>query len=519
MKAHLMFHERDFDPTEALPPNAKALEQDLELGVLLKVMSKEDEFLLGVARTTLLTSRTDLETILYRQDALRDCLAHAETVRALYDTAVEAVGYQRRHWRSTYDYPGGRLSRAVELIQALNTFLQQLRGVADADGQRFDSEAFRTFFEMIRRELDDSFFESVNEHLERLRFRDGTNISAHLGRGNRGEPLILRKSPPARRSLWQRILSDPPSTWFEDVWAEKPASYIFRLHPRDEAGARALSEIRDRGINLVANALDESVAHILSFFGMLRNELGFYVSCLNLADDLRTKKANFTFPEPAPLGRRRFSSKDLYDVTLAISLGRNIVGNDIVANGKSLFVVTGANQGGKSTFLRSVGVAQLMMQCGMFVGASAFAADVVDGVFTHYKREEDSSMTSGKLDEELSRMSEIADLIRTNSLFLSNESFAATNEREGSEIARQIVNALLAHEVKTVLVTHLYDLAHGFRASRSDDMFFLRAEREESGERTFRLIEGDPLETSYGEDLYHQIFEEPTAQETPLAAQ
>lgn len=519
MKAHLMFHDRDFDPKAALPPNAKALEQDLELGVLLKVMAREDEFLLGIARTALLTSETDLETILYRQDALRDCLAHAETVRGLYDTAVEAVGYQRRHWRSTYDYPGGRLSRAVELVQALTTFLQQLRGVADADGQRFNSEAFRAFFEMIRRELDDSFFQSVNEHLERLRFRDGTYISSHLGRGNRGEPLILRKAPSPRPSLWQRILSEPPSTWFEDVWAEKPASYIFRLHPRDEAGARALSEIRDRGINLVANALDESVAHILSFFGMLRNELGFYVSCLNLADDLRAKKANFAFPEPAPLGQRRFSTKGLYDVTLAISMGRNIVGNDIVGNCKSLFVVTGANQGGKSTFLRSVGVAQMMMQCGLFVGASTFAADVVDGVFTHYKREEDSSMTSGKLDEELARMSEIANWIHANSLLLSNESFAATNEREGSEIARQIVNALLTHRVKIVLVTHLYDLAHGFRASHTDEMLFLRAEREESGERTFRLVEGDPLETSYGEDLYRQIFEERTAQETPLAAQ
>lgn len=519
MKAHLLFRDSDFDPKAALPPNAAALEQDLELGVLLRVMAKEDEFLHAIARTALLTSQTDVETILYRQDALRDCLDHAETVRGLYDIAVEAVGYQRRHWRSSFDYPGGRLSRAVELTQALTKYLGELRGMADADGLRFNSEAFRSFFEMIRRELDDTFFASVNEHLERLRFREGTYISAHLGRGNRSEPLILRKAPSRRRSLWQRILTDPPSTWFEDVWAEKPASYIFRLDPRDESGARALSEIRDRGINLVANALDESVAHILSFFGMLRNELGFYVSCLNLADDLRAKKAGFAFPEPAPLGERRFATKGLYDVSLAISLGRSIVGNDIVADGKSLFVVTGANQGGKSTFLRSVGLAQVMMQCGMFVGAGSLAADVVDGIFTHYKREEDASMTSGKLDEELARMSEIADWIRPNSLLLSNESFAATNEREGSEIARQIVNALLAHNVKIVLVTHLYDLAHGFRADRSDAMFFLRAEREESGERTFRLVEGDPLETSFGEDLYHQIFGEQAAQQISVAAQ
>ena len=68
-------------------------------------------------------------------------------------------------------------------------------------------------------------------------------------------------------------------------------------------------------------------------------------------------------------------------------------------------MITGANQGGKSTFLRSVGVAQLMMQTGMFVAAQAFSADVRDHVFTHFKREEDAAMESGKLDEELARMS------------------------------------------------------------------------------------------------------------------
>ncbi len=65
-----------------------------------------------------------------------------------------------------------------------------------------------------------------------------------------------------------------------------------------------------------------------------------------------------------------------------------------------LLIITGANQGGKSTFLCAVGLAQVMMQCGMFVAAESFSANVCDGIYTHYKREEDASMRSGKLDEE-----------------------------------------------------------------------------------------------------------------------
>jgi MutS domain V len=93
-------------------------------------------------------------------------------------------------------------------------------------------------------------------------------------------------------------------------------------------------------------------------------------------------------------------------------------------------MITGANQGGKSTFLRSVGVAQLMMQCGMFVAAESLRASVVDGVFTHFKREEDATMERGKLDEELSRMSDIVDAITpTPSCCATSRSRRPTSER------------------------------------------------------------------------------------------
>ena len=114
-------------------------------------------------------------------------------------------------------------------------------------------------------------------------------------------------------------------------------------------------------------------------------------------------------------------------------------------------MITGANRGGKSTFLRGIGLAQLMMQCGMFVPAAVFPRQCLRWLFTHFKREEDASMRSGKLDEELSRMSAIIDNITPHSIVLFNESFASTNEREGSEIARQIVRALLERGVKVLL--------------------------------------------------------------------
>jgi DNA mismatch repair ATPase MutS len=144
----------------------------------------------------------------------------------------------------------------------------------------------------------------------------------------------------------------------------------------------------------------------------------------------------------------------------------------------------------------------------MIVPAESFSSEICDEVFTHYKREEDSAMESGKWDEELGRMSRIVEHIRPNSLLLLNESFASTNEREGSEIASQIVRALLDRHVKVFFVTHLYHFAHGFIPRGSTDVTFLRAERLPDGTRPFKLIEAEPLQTSYGEDLYRTIFAE-----------
>jgi len=355
--------------------------------------------------------------------------------------------------------------------------------------------AFVRFFAMIQQELDDEYLTVVANHLKALEFRDGVLISAEVGKGNEGANYVLRKPNKDGRPWIQRLVST------------RSPVYSYKIHPRDEHGARALSELKDRGLNQVANAVAQSAEHVEGFLNTLRLELAFYIGCLNLAEQLAHLEEPISFPEPAPAGERRLSCQEMYDVTLALTMQRKVVGNDIAADGKDLVIITGANQGGKSTFLRSVGLAQLMMQCGMFVPAESFSANLCRGLFTHYKREEDASMQSGKLDEELGRMSAIVDALTPDALVLFNESFAATNEHEGSEIARQIVSALLERRVKVFFVTHLYEFARGFFDKQMENVLSLRAERKPSGERTFKLMEEAPLPTSYGPDLYHRIFE------------
>jgi DNA mismatch repair ATPase MutS len=501
MKAFLLFRDRDFDFGQTLPWSEKTLTPDLALDTLFSAMASGDEFLLRVAESVVLCGLdNDLDTILYRQRILQDCLKNPVVIRGLYALAIEGIQCERRtSWGIFSKYPAGILGRAIELSHYLIDVLQKLRSASEQHGAAFQSEGFRNLFAMLEAELTDEYFASIKAHLKEMKFRAGVLISAQLGKGNKGKNYILRK----RRIKHHWIVS-----WLQQYFGIREAGYTFVLDPRDENGARALSELNERGINLVANALAQSTDHILNFFKMLRAELAFYVGCLNLREQLAKKGEPICWPEPVSATERKHSFRGLYDVCLSLRLRQRVVGNDVHADEKDVIIITGANQGGKSTFLRSVGLAQLMMQAGMFVAAKSFSANMCPSVLTHFKREEDASMKSGKFDEELTRMSEIAEHLVPNSILLFNESFAATNEREGSEIARQIVSALIEKGFKVFFVSHQYTFASGFHAKKERNALFLRAERESDGTRTFKLVEAEPLETSYGEDLYNQIFGE-----------
>ncbi len=498
MKALLMYRDRDFSLGRPLPWNAQELTKDLDLDIVLDSMAGGDDFLEGVARKAILCGADDIGTILYRQEALKDCLNNSSTVQELYRLALNAIeSTKKQTWGIVGHYPSSMLYSATDLLESLVGILRQLRSTVAAHANQFQSEAFNRLFTMIANELNEGYLGKMQDHLAISKFKNGVLISAQLGECNESTSFVLRKPLDQKRN------------WIERLFRKGPPSYSFRLHERDEAGARIVSEMRHRAIGRVAVALAESGDHVLSFFRTLRTELAFYVACINLCRRLAAKGEPICFPRPVPAEESRHLHFDgLYDVSLSLRMANRVVANTIDADGSNLIVITGANQGGKSSFLRSIGLAQLMMQCGMFVGAEEFEGEVCSALLTHYKREEDATMQSGKFDEELSRMNQIVEKVRPNATILFNESFAATNEREGSEIARQIVSALLEKRVRILYVTHLYGFAKGFFDTSRPDTLFLRAERQPDGSRTFQLHTGEPLDTSYGEDLYREVFEQ-----------
>nr|BFE37741.1 DNA mismatch repair protein MutS [Actinomadura rugatobispora] len=484
---------RPGEPRQGLPGEVI---DDLRLEHLWTAMARGDERLLAVARSVISAPLTDPAAIVYRQEVLDDCLRNASPVRALYDLADEAVAAEEKIFRSgAAGRPQGMLNRALRVLEELCDHLRRLRAFASGEGRRFRSTGFTRLFASIRAETDEDYLREAEAVVEQLRFEHGIIVSVRLGPGNKSVGFRLHEPPGKGRS--------PSTRRF------RRSGLTYTVPAEHEDSWRAIAAFRDLILEDVAGAAAESAEHVRDFFLALRDELGFYVGCLNLAEALSGAGLPVCLPEPRAPADRALSARGLYEPCLALSLGGAVVDNDVDADGAGLIMVTGANRGGKTTFLRSVGLAQLMMQGGMFVAARSFAASPADGVFTHFRREEDRSMAHGKLDEELARMSSVVDRLRPGALVLCNESFVSTNEREGSDIAAEILRGLAEVGVRAVFVTHLYALAHRVHADPPVRCLFLTTGRDAGGEPTFRLAPGAPSRSAHAMDLYARVFGEP----------
>jgi hypothetical protein len=504
MKACLLYRDRAHDWAATPAWNGPALTTDLALDSLFSAMAAGDDGILKVVDKVILAApQNDLETIDHRQGVLADSLVHPRMVRELYALCLEAADLDRRrhYYLGSLDrHPEWVLSRSVDLMVDQIALLKRLRRLVTREAGTLNSTGWTTFIGLIQSELGDAFFHRAQAQLADLRFAGGVVMSAGFGRANKPARYLLHAPPAQRRLSWWRGL-------LARLWPPKPPPNSFDINPRDESGIRALDIMRREGLAVVANALARSADHLVGFFDETRRELAFYVGCLNLYEALAAKGCEVCTPGlQAADAASALAFQGLYDPTLALALEGAVVGNDADLDGARLIMVTGANQGGKSTFLRGVGLAQLMGQAGLFAPAKSFHASLCDGVFTHFKREEDRGLEAGKFDEELRRLSEIVDYLTPRPLLLFNESFAATNEREGAEIGRQVLTALLEGPRRIVCVTHIYELGRRFHEEHRADVRFLRAERREDGTRTFKLVEGAPFRTSFAADLYREVF-------------
>jgi Mismatch repair ATPase (MutS family) len=501
MKPYLLFKSYN-DKSRDNVKNQNDLIEDLNLKYIFKAMAHDDEFLYDTVNSVMLDSLTDINTIIYRQEVLKDCISNNSIVNELYSIASDAI--DEAAYYIEYNKPNYakmisvsvKVFNSVGLLELLTAKLEKIRALVTSDKFAFQSKGMNKLCSQLGTFLTEEFFKRVRQHIIDLRSTtEGTKIiiGSRLGNGMKGCGHSLR-------NISKSSSKDNSKMHFLKK-LEQNVIYLDNTNIINSA-----REIEDAALVHILRQINHFNEVIMNFLNELCYECGFYVGCLNLYSAIKQLNAEISFPVPVEIDKRSLIFDQLYDLSLLINEGINPVTNDLNATNKSLFIITGANQGGKSTFLRSVGVSQLMMQCGLFVPAAYYSANVSDNIFTHFTREEDASMNSGKLDEELLRMNNIVERLTPNSMLLMNEPFATTTERDGSKIASDIVTALFESNIKILFVTHLFEFADFMYNKNLDMAMFLRAERNQNGSRSFCIRLGKPLQTSYGEDLYNNVI-------------
>ena len=255
----------------------------------------------------------------------------------------------------------------------------------------------------------------------------------------------------------------------------------------------------------------------------LLEEIAFYLGAIRLIQHLRACGLPLCRPAVLPQEARDCQMQGSYNLNLALrmaplpksrDLGQEIVLNDVNFSDEGrIFILTGPNRGGKTTYTQAVGLAQVMMQTGLFVPSKQAAMSPVDAIYTHFAVEERPDQEAGRLGEEAMRLSRIFDEATRYSLLLFNESLASTSASESFYLARDVVRVVRLLGARAIFSTHLHELAADIDSINSETegdskvislVSMVSIEDSPDGDRvrrTYHIVPSPPMGRSYAREI------------------
>ena len=522
------------DPETASGVLSGQVAEDLLLERIAEAMAGPDSSSAQIA-ATLRRPCLAPAAIAYRQDVVADfddAPELATELAAFLPRIAELV-----YFAETRRGESSALRQMLWRLGELELYVECIASLSRLLSGRARSAGLRALARLVEERREDPLFESLRQELPRLsaaiKRRSSVTVGVNLDERLRPVEAALLSINDRRigeRSLLSRLMGRG---------GEESLKSLGPMHansaPRGPAAlpqvALPLAPLFQDLDNLlqavsrpVVRAIEKYVRINTAFLAVLAPEIGFYLGAHRLARTVRGAGLPLTRPEVRPAAERVFRVKGFYNLAMALrfqgshpgqDLTERVVRNDVGLDpATGIFVLTGPNRGGKTTFTQGIGIAQALAQTGLPVPAEAAVMSPVDAIVTHFPRQERGDLETGRLGEEASRIAAIFSTVTRHSLVLLNESLSSTSPGESLYLAEDILRAFRLVGCRAVFATHLHELAARAdeinRDTAGDSTVVSAVAGAESappgstnGEarRTYRIEIGPPAGRSFARDI------------------
>lgn len=459
--------------------NLDLLERDINADILIEGMDIRNDSK-NYVKMRLTDMPLDENIIKFRQDVLKDFLQYPDIADIFNQKLLSLITRLRDMKKSNVSHSDNnrKIAWRIEMLKMYAECVDTLYDCICSENKEFSSIGMLNLKSLINDLHSADGYNDLKRMLpdlyENLQTMKSITIGINLDNELRPVEAVLlsvEKKPFKQKGLVTSLLGLKKN---DDSYYGIGAFYSIlkdnKANSLDAGIMNDLNSVMHDTFKHLAEALTRFEWVETEFLFELLPEVYFYIGGTRFANKLTDAGLPICFPEPAPKEERIFDVKNMYDASFAFrimsDIGLDRLENVVVCNDAEMsdnagriFILTGANQGGKTTFTRAIGICQMMFQAGFPIPGTAGRISPVDNIYTHFPELEKNSISEGRLGEECIRLETILPKLTKYSMILMNESLSSTSHQECLFIAEEIMRYLRKIGARCVFATHIHELA------------------------------------------------------------